>query len=89
MQLFLIFHQKKIKANNVFDFGITNVKNLEKYSWASSTTFLKEISEIIGMKVDKIHQDSYKLLAIISRTDFNNEEECILFLFMNNNHIIY
>ncbi|KRW98357.1 hypothetical protein PPERSA_03529 [Pseudocohnilembus persalinus] len=69
-----LIQKNKITKQNAFDIDIGDVQ-LYKYSWVNSSNFLKNLSEIHGLKIDNIHQDSYKLLGLINRTDNNGDEE--------------
>lgn len=65
---FLLFDLQKIKVDNVFDIQWDEKTKLADLDWQSSANFLDTISKVWGIKVEKTHKDTYRILGDLIRS---------------------
>lgn len=66
--LYFCFSQK-IKVDNVFDIQWDEKTKLADLDWQSSANFLDTISKVWGIKVEKTHKDTYRILGNLIRSE--------------------
>ena len=66
---------QKIKVDNVFDIQWDEKTKLADLDWQSSANFLDTISKVWGMKVEKTHKDTYRILGNLIRSEIQDPDE--------------
>ncbi|KAL4470872.1 hypothetical protein ABPG72_016418 [Tetrahymena utriculariae] len=67
--------KNKIKVDNVFDIQWDEKTKLADLDWQSSANFLDTISKVWGIKVEKTHKDTYRILGNLIRSEIQDPEE--------------
>ncbi|KAL4479235.1 hypothetical protein ABPG72_011447 [Tetrahymena utriculariae] len=73
--------KNKINKENAFEIPLPDVKNMSDFSkvseasWQKLSSSLDSGSKIYGYRVDSLHQESFKMLSGLIRSEFINKDE--------------
>jgi len=74
--------KNKVNSKNAFDIPLPNVEKLTDFHQATGDTSWKKLSQtldagakIYGFRVDSVHNEAYKVLGGLNRTELNQEEQ--------------
>jgi len=74
--------KNKVNSKNAFDIPLPDVEKLTDFHQATRDTSWKKLSQtldagakIYGFRVDSVHNEAYKVLGGLNRTELNQEEQ--------------
>ncbi|KAL4432644.1 hypothetical protein ABPG74_004937 [Tetrahymena malaccensis] len=73
--------KNKINKENAFEIPLPDVKNMSDFakvseaSWQKLSSSIDSGSKIYGYRVDSLHQESFKMLSGLIRSEFINKDE--------------